>query len=154
MVCTIFSDKHEVNSIYKNDYEKYIQSIKKKIIETVWEMYCNGYDTFQVNCEYGIPLWTAEIITALKMHNSIFLDIFVPYEEQCKNWSEDKRNRYYECHKNADSVSIVNTHYSKECYKIAEEIMIRKSDIVILFGFSESIRYYSDFYNIPLINPD
>lgn len=50
--------------------------------------------------------------------------------------------------------SIVNTHYSKECYKIAEEIMIRKSDIVILFGFSESIRYYSDFYNIPLIIPD
>lgn len=50
--------------------------------------------------------------------------------------------------------SIVNTHYSKECYKIAEEIMILKSDIVILFGFSESIRYYSDFYNIPLINPD
>lgn len=31
MVCTIFSDKHEVNSIYKNDYEKYIQSIKKKL---------------------------------------------------------------------------------------------------------------------------
>lgn len=27
MVCTIFSDKHEVNSIYKNDYEKYIHRL-------------------------------------------------------------------------------------------------------------------------------
>ncbi len=31
MVCTIFSDKHEVNSIYKNDYEKHIQGIRKKL---------------------------------------------------------------------------------------------------------------------------
>ena len=133
MVCTIVSDKLEVNFIYK----KHTQDIKKKITEMV--------------C---IPLWTAEIITALKMYNAIFLDIFVPYEEQCKDWSEDKRNRYYECHKNADSVAIVNTHYSKECYKITEEIMISKSDIVISFGFSENIQYYSDFYNIPLINLD
>ncbi len=150
MVCTIVSDKLEVNFIYK----KHTQDIKKKITEMVWKMYCKGYDTFQVNCEYGIPLWTAEIITALKMYNAIFLDIFVPYEEQCKDWSEDKRNRYYECHKNADSVAIVNTHYSKECYKITEEIMISKSDIVISYGFSENIQYYSDFYNIPLINLD
>ena len=135
MVCTIVSDKLEVNFIYK----KHTQDIKKKITEMVWKMYCKGYDTFQVNCEYGIPLWTAEIITALKMYNA---------------WSEDKRNRYYECHKNADSVAIVNTHYSKECYKITEEIMISKSDIVISFGFSENIQYYSDFYNIPLINLD
>ena len=32
--------------------------------------------------------------------------------------------------------------------------MISKSDIVISFGFSENIQYYSDFYNIPLINLD
>ena len=76
MVCTIVSDKLEVNFIYK----KHTQDIKKKITEIVWKMYCKGYDTFQVNCEYGIPLWTAEIITALKMYNAIFLDIFVPYE--------------------------------------------------------------------------
>lgn len=47
-------------------------------------MYCNGYDTFQVNCEYGIPLWTAEIITALKMYNSIFLDIFYHMKSNAK----------------------------------------------------------------------
>ena len=69
MVCTIVSDKLEVNFIYK----KHTQDIKKKITEMVWKMYCKGYDTFQVNCEYGIPLWTAEIITALKMYTLYFL---------------------------------------------------------------------------------
>ena len=47
MVCTIVSDKLEVNFIYK----KHTQDIKKKITEMVWKMYCKGYDTFHVNCE-------------------------------------------------------------------------------------------------------
>ena len=32
-----------------------------------------------MNCEYGVPLWSAEIIIALQMYNDIELNIAMPY---------------------------------------------------------------------------
>lgn len=90
-------------------------------------------DSFYVNCEYGIPLWTAEIICVLKIYNDIHINIIVPYEEQCLNWSENLRNRYYNIHEMADSVSFAERKYTIDFYKTAEKIMISKSDKVYMF---------------------
>lgn len=151
MVCSIFSDRQEVNGYYQNEHENDIVNIKIKILNKIWQMFCNGYNEFIVNCEYGIPLWAAEIVIALKLYNNIKLDIIVPYEEQCRNWSEDSRNRYYECHKNADTVKMMNTNYSKECYRASEEFMVSMSNVVLSFGFSNRINYFADIFNVPVI---
>lgn len=150
MICTIISDKHEICGLCKNEHEKYILNIKKNIAQSIWELLCKGYNEYFINCEYGIPLWAAEIIIALKKYNNISLNIVVPFEEQCKNWTEEERNRYYECHEKADSVTIISTHFNKNCYETADEYMISRSDIILMSGISRNVNYYADIYNVPV----
>lgn len=83
MICTIISDGSELDRNCRNEKEKPYPEIKGRLRETIWKLFCEGYTEFYVNCEYGIPLWTAEIITALKLYNDIVLNIVVPFEEQC-----------------------------------------------------------------------
>ena len=78
MTCCIISR----NNRYMNDNEPVCLETKAKLRELIWELYCSGYAEFWVNCEYGIPLWAAEIVIALKIYNDIKLHIAMPYEEQ------------------------------------------------------------------------
>lgn len=96
-------------------------------------MYCKGYNEFYVNCEYGIPLWCAEIICALKQYNPIKLNVVMPYEEQSKNWCEEHRERFYNIHFQSDNVYMVNTHYHNKCYEESDTFMISKSNLVLIF---------------------
>ena len=57
MICTITSTGEEILQGYKNEYEPPLADIKGKLREIIWSLYCNGYDSFYLNCEYGIPLW-------------------------------------------------------------------------------------------------
>lgn len=147
MICTIISNGEEHNIKYRNEHEKPFLTIKEKLRETIWQLYCEGYDEFYVNCENGIPLWSAEIIVALKLYNQITLNIIVPFEEQCLNWSEDKRDRYYTIHEKADTVEFVCTKYENGCYQTAVEIMIDKSNLVIIFGNSEKAESSAKSWN-------
>lgn len=134
MIYTITSTGDEKEFVLKNEYEEPCTTIKQKLRDTIWEAFVNGVDSFYVNCEYGIPLWAAEIICALKKYNNIYLHIVVPYEEQCKDWSEDLRNRYYSVHQKADTVEFVDQQYYSDCYDIADELMAEESDFVCVFG--------------------
>ena len=94
MTCTIISIGEELNFRCKNENEPPYPEIKAKLREKIWGLYCNGYDRFWINCEYGVPLWCGEIITALAMYNDIKLSIAMPYEEQSTNWVEEHRERF------------------------------------------------------------
>lgn len=134
MICSIISTGFEKYFLCKNENEMPYLKIKLLLRETIWNAYCNGYTDFYVNCEYGIPLWAAEIISALKFYNVIRLHIIVPYEEQATNWIENQRNRYYDSHQKADSIQFANTTYHEHCYDQADKMMIDHSDLVFIFG--------------------
>lgn len=85
MIYTIVSTGFENDIQCKNEHEPPYLGIKKRLREAIWEAYCGGAYEFYVNCEYGVPLWAAEMICALKMYNKIKLHIVVPYEEQCRD---------------------------------------------------------------------
>ena len=138
MICTITSTGEEILQDCKNEYELPLADIKEKLRETIWGLYCNGYDSFYLNCEYGIPLWTAEIICALKKYNTIELNVVMPYEEQAKDWYEDQRERYFSVHSLADNVHMLNTQYYDGCYDDTEEYMIDQSDLLLVFGYKNS----------------
>ncbi|MBQ8827294.1 MAG: DUF1273 family protein [Oscillospiraceae bacterium] len=133
MICTIISDDWEYNVKYRNEHDEPYLKIKQQLRGVIWQLYCDGYDEFYVNCEYGIPLWSAEIIAALKFYNKICLKIVTPFEEQCCFWTENERDRYYAIHKMADTVEFACKGYRDNCYSIADEMMIDKSDLVIIF---------------------
>lgn len=134
MTCTIISTKEELNLICKNEFEPPYPEIKSKLREKIWELFCQGYDEFWVNCEYGVPLWCAEIIVALKLYNDIKLYIAMPYEEQSTNWVEEHRERFFNLHAKSDCVEIISGSYVENCYMLADEFMIDESDLLLVVG--------------------
>lgn len=144
MTCTIISNRAELQLECKNEHEPPYGTIKFELYQIIMSLFTQGYDTFYLNCEYGIPLWAAEIICALKANHNIKLHIAVPYEEQSTNWVEEHRDRYFKVHGLADSVTIVNTQYHSDCYYEADTFMLENSDLLYVFGNSantlESVR--------------
>ena len=134
MTCTIISTGEELNLVCKNENEPPYPEIKAKLREKIWELYCKGYDRFWINCEYGVPLWCGEIITALAMYNDIELNIAMPYEEQSTNWVEEHRDRFFRLHADSDNVEIISHHYTDDCYEHADEQMIDDSDLLLVVG--------------------
>ena len=132
------STGEEILQDCKNEYEPPLADIKEKLREIIWGLYCNGYDSFYLNCEYGIPLWAGESICALKKYNDIKLNIVMPHEEQAKDWYDDQRERYFSVHSLADDVYMLNTRFYEGCYDEADEYMIDQSDLLLVFGFKNS----------------
>ena len=134
MICTIISTGEELNILCKNEKEPPYPEIKSKLREKIWEIYCRGYNSFFMNCEYGVPLWCAEIISVMKIYNDIELHISMPYEEQATNWVEEFRERFFDIHAQADSSKIISHQFIPECYDMADEYMIKHSDLLLVVG--------------------
>ncbi len=130
MTCAIIA-KSLVNTGFINEYEPPYSKIKEELRDTIWKLFCEGYTDFYSNCEYGISLWAAEIVIALKMYNDIKLHIVIPYEEQSTKWSEEYRDRYFAVHEKAYTVTMISNHYTKDCYDKGNQYMIEQSDIYI-----------------------
>lgn len=140
MTCTIISSGEELQLDNKNEYEKPYPMMKSKLQDLIWGLYRQGYDTFCLNCEYGIPLWAAEFICLQKAAgNPITLNIFTPYEEQSVKWVESQRDRYFKIHAMADDVVLVNTQFHSECYQEANEQMVDESDLLVICGSEGSL---------------
>ena len=154
MVCTIISSGEELHLRNKNEYEKPYPMIKGKLQELIWGLYCQGYDTFCLNCDYGVPLWAAEFICLQKAAgNPITLNIFMPYEEQAAGWVESQRNRYFSIHEKADDVVLVSTQFHPECYRKADERMMDESDLLVICGNTGSMpetAQYAGQQNVPV----
>ena len=145
MTCTILSSGDEFRTLCRNESEQPFFGIKVIVQEKIWELYQKGYDSFYVNCDYGTPMWAAEFILNLKAGNKIELHIMTPYEEQSTDWPEEIRNRYFSIHEKADSVTLVNTHYYPFCYQEADEEMIARSDLLLVFGTENGAPFAEEY---------
>lgn len=139
MTCTIISSGDEFRTLCWNESEKPFLTIRVKLLEIIWNLYCKGYHSFYVNCDYGIPMWAAEFILNLKAGNPVELHIMTPYEEQTTTWPEELRNRYFAIHAKADSSTLTHTQYDPFCYQETDACMIDKSDMLLIFGEKGSI---------------
>lgn len=145
MKSVIASNQNEKNFCMKNEHEEPYISIKHRLREIIWHEFCSGTTDFYVNCEYGIPFWSAEIICALKIYNDIRLHLVIPYEEQALNWTEEQRERYYFLHEHCDSVTFASRGFEPDCYETADRIMAEKSDKVLIFGNPEDRLYIAGY---------
>lgn len=145
MTCTFSCTQTDVNWFHQNEFEPKISQLKKEIIKMLRLLIDSGYTDFYVNCEYGIPLWTAELICLLKKTDQIFLHIAVPYEEQCSNWPEAFRDRYFRLHTLADTVTFVNKQYAKDCYQKTDAFMADKSNLIVVFGNPVNKSYIAEY---------
>ena len=134
MICTILSTGAELQTPCRNEQEPPMLHCREQLFELIQRLCLQGYDTFQVDAEYGVPLWTAEFVLALKEFNPIRLHIFTPYEEQTTNWSEDLRDRYFSVHAKADDVRLMQNQFSEDCYERAAKHMTNQSDLLVVCG--------------------
>lgn len=134
MICTILSNGKELHLTCKNEEEKPVLTIKQKVLGMLDSLIYQSYDEFWLNCEYGVPLWAAEMLCNRKKYYDLKLNIAIPYEEQTTNWIEEQRDRYFRMHEKADSIIFVNKQYYPECYHDAERYMLEHSDLLCVFG--------------------
>jgi len=55
----------------------------------------------------------------------------MPHEGQAYRWSDSVRERFYNIHEAADSVTMLATQFTDECYLEADEFMMKRSVIRI-----------------------
>lgn len=132
--CTISGDSAYILPFGFDEEDSRCTALKIKLLQTLNSYIQSGINVFYSNCEYGVPLWSLEILSALKMHNDISINIVVPYEEQAVKWVPQWRERYFNLHSKADGIYMLNHKFSNDCYAKADEFMIDKSSHLIYAG--------------------
>lgn len=107
--------------------------LKLKMAEVIAQLVKCGVTDFICDCEYGIPMWGAEIVLAQKLFTpNISLEIYMPHEEQAIKWVPNWRDRYFSIHEKADEVVTYNS-----CAKCFDD-MCDKADMLIYVGNDEA----------------
>lgn len=148
MTCTIASSGEEVLLSGKEQ-----QILKQRLAMLLLALYKQGYQDFYVNCNYGIPLWAAELICKMKEQLPIRLHIAAPHEEQCSHWLEAHRNRYMAVHEKADTVMFVSHPDVSDSSQQADEYMVERSNLVIVYetkGHTLYIEEYAADLGVPV----
>lgn len=154
--CTITGTDYKNLPFGCNEKESTCINLKLSLAEIITRLASEGVTEFITNCEYGIPLFVAEIICGLKKYNDIHLHIEVPFEEHNINWYEDVRDRYYAVHQQADIVHIPYSYEleNEEPYRLCDKIMAEQSDMILYVGIINDkpfIAEYAKEQGIPVI---
>lgn len=113
---------------YDEDDELCLE-IKAQIRKNVADLIKKGVKCFITDCEYGVPLWGAEIVLAKKKKNpEVELLVFMPHEEQAVKWTPNWRKRYFYTHMKSDKVVIYND------YEKCAEVLFSSANNVIYVG--------------------
>lgn len=103
--------------------------LKLKIAQLVAGLAASGVTHFVTDCEFGVPMWGAEIVLAKKIYDpGITLTVYMPHEEQSVKWTPDWRDRYFSIHEKADKVIIQND------YEFCMDNLCSKADVLIYVG--------------------
>jgi len=108
--------------------------LKISLTESILTLHDRGISDFFCDCEYGTSFWAAEAIIAARMlrpDNPPRLHAVMPHENQPHRWSESVQERFYSIHEAADSVTMLRTQYTDDCYQEADNFMLGKSVMLL-----------------------
>lgn len=115
-ICSVFSGEAivteaELTELFKNMKDKGIKAVAS-------------------NCERGFPL------TALSAADKAGLDIIavMPFEGQPDSWNEELRRKFYKLHQKAVTRFMISTHRSKDCYSLADDLLLSICSITVIAG--------------------
>ncbi len=121
------------------------QILKQRLALIILHQHKWGCRDFYVNCNYGVPLWAAEIICKFKKYMHINLHISAPHEEQSSYWEEQHRDRYMRVHQMADTIAFVSFPHDPDSYQCADEFMVNKSTYLLMYGDPDSGTYVEEY---------
>ena len=71
--------------------------MKMELAQQIMVLRQQGVTHFSVACDYGVGLYAAEIINALRNDDpELMLFCITPYEEQATKWTPELRERYFD----------------------------------------------------------
>ncbi|MCI1269565.1 MAG: DUF1273 domain-containing protein [Ruminococcus sp.] len=109
-------------------------TMKLAMVSKINELYLSGVTNFVCNCEMGIPLWAAEAALCVRTLHPVRLHIAIPYENQVALWADEWRERYFNIHEQADSVTMLQKQFEEDCYINCDRLMIDHSDLLLWVG--------------------
>ena len=120
--------------------------MKMELAQQIMVLRQQGVTHFSVACDYGVGLYAAEIINALRNDDSeLMLFCITPYEEQATKWTPALRERYFDMlikctHMTAGSLDMlvkcshmtaVYTDKQPDAQLKAYRTIIRQADMVL-----------------------
>lgn len=108
------------------------REMKMELAQQIMVLRQQGVTQFSVACDYGIGLYAAEIINALRNDDSeLMLFCFTPYEEQATKWTPALRERYFDMLVKCTFMTAISTHKQPDAQLEAYRTIIRQSDMVL-----------------------
>ena len=157
MKATIASRAEE---IFLSDTE--MQILQQKVLFLLLVLYQQGYTEFYTNCAWGIPLWSAELISRMKRtYPDMRLHLALPHEKQAEHWTAPMKKRYLQVQQSADTIEYLSSPDDRRSFQETDKFMTEHSDLLLYYGKqgflnypSQSqmmdIEFYARFRNIPI----
>ena len=106
--------------------------MKMELAQQIMVLRQQGVTHFSVDCDYGIGLYAAEIINALRNDDSeLMLFCITPYEEQATKWTPALRERYFDMLIKCTFMTAVYRHKRPGAQLEAYRTIICQSDMVL-----------------------
>ncbi len=113
--------------------------VKKKMDETLLELYQNGKRLFVCGMAKGGDIYFAERVLALKEKGcEVMLECAIPCPNQTTGWTDEEKKRYGEILDKADFVTLVSPHYSKYCMFKRNRYMVDKASVCVALSYGTS----------------
>ena len=106
--------------------------MKMELAQQIMVLRQQGVTHFSVACDYGVGLYAAEIINALRNDDpELMLFCITPYEEQATKWTPELRERYFDMLIKCTHMTAVSLHKQPDAQLKAYRTIIRQSDMVL-----------------------
>ena len=123
--------------------------LKAELASMLEAAYGMGYRNFICGMAIGCDMYFAEAVLALReIYPNVRLEAAIPCGGQPDRWSAKERQRYNRLIDAADTVTVLQTHYTPDCMMKRNEYMVDNADLVAAFysgeksgGTYNTIRY-------------
>ena len=108
------------------------REMKMELAQQIMVLRQQGVTQFSVACDYGVGLYAAEIINALRDNApELLLFCVTPYEEQAAKWTPALRERYFDMLIKCTLMTAVYRRKRPGAQLEAYRTIIRQSDMVL-----------------------
>lgn len=108
------------------------KAMKLELLQQIMVLRQQGVTQFMVACDYGVGLYAAEAINAMReTDGNLMLFCVTPHEEQATKWAPYLRERYFTMLEKCTYLSMVNRHWKPDCQLTAYKRIIDQSNIVL-----------------------
>lgn len=107
-------------------------ALKEKLRDTLEALYAAGIRHFLCGMATGCDTYFCEAVMELRAnHPGVTIEAAIPCEEQSEKWTEAQRRRYDRLCAECDYQTVVQQHFSPECYLRRNRYMVDSAAVLI-----------------------